>query len=542
MLLALALPDWLAFDGSAEVLAVAVPLLYVLSVLSALDAVMHARTPQGSTGWAIALVAFPLVAFPLYWIFGRSHFREYVRDMRALNSRADTFLDAADRRALAPYLLRPDDASPDHESTPDAATAARTDVPAPDPSVPAKPRPANGNDPVRHDEAHHDDPDQGDARGELQAFARLARLPLTRGNGARLLVDGDETFPAILKEIAQARRYVLVQFYILRDDALGQRMADALIERARAGVAVTVLYDDIGSFTLSRRYRRRLREAGVAISGFPGRSLLQRFRLNFRNHRKIVVVDGCVAFTGGFNVGDEYLHGTKKMGPWRDTHVRLTGPMVLALQRSFVQDWYFSTGEMPEGITWTPVPDDDEDRVGLILESGPADEIETCSLFYAHAIASAEHRVWIATPYFVPDDAVASALQVAALRGVDVRILMPRQSDSVIFKFVPYAYLPEVGRAGVKVSLYEPGFLHQKVMLVDDVYAIVSSANLDNRSFRLNFEITAFLYDRDFCADVERMLEADFAESTPIGPDDLHGRSFAFRVAVRVTRLFAPVL
>lgn len=531
MLLALALPDWISFDALGQVVAVVVPVLYVLSALSALDAVMHARTPQGSTGWAIALVAFPFVAFPLYWIFGRSHFREYVHDLRALRRLADASLDGNDRRALAPYLLRPAEATPD--ALPPASDAEGT------PEL----HPADtGDQPVMKAESDTKAEADGDERGELAAFSRLAGLPFTCGNGARLLVDGEEAFPALFEAISRAERYVLVQTYILRDDTLGQRLADVLAERARAGVAVALLYDDIGSFGLSRRYRRRLREAGVAVAGFPGRSLLQRFRLNFRNHRKIVVVDGAVGFTGGLNIGDEYLHGTKAMGPWRDTHVRLTGPVVLALQRSFVQDWHFSTGTLPNGIAWTPVPDPVEDRVGLVLDTGPADEVETCSLFYAHAIASAEQRVWIATPYFVPDDAVASALQVAALRGVDVRILMPRCSDNPLFRFVPYAYLPEVDRAGVKVLLYEPGFLHQKVMLVDDVYAAVSSANLDNRSFRLNFEVTAFLYDRDFCTDVEAMFEADLARSTPVTAADLDARSGAFRIAVRITRLFAPVL
>ncbi len=486
------LPDWLSMASFAEVLAVAVPVAFVFGVLSALDAVMHARTPQGSAGWAVALVTAPFVALPLYWFFGRTHFREYVRDMRALNTRLDATLDGDDRRALVPFLYK-DDADDD--------------------------------------------------RGERAAFGRLARLPFTRGNGARLLIDGAETFPAILDALARAERSILFQFYILRDDALGQRFADVLIERARAGVDVCVLYDDIGSIGLSRAYRRRLRDGGVRVSGFPGRrSLFQRFRLNFRNHRKIVVVDGLVAFTGGLNIGDEYLHGTRKMGPWRDTHLRVTGPLVLALQLSFVKDWHFSTGTLPPGIAWTPVAAADEDRVGIVVDSGPADEVETGSLLYAHAIASAERRVWISTPYFVPDGAVFSALQIAALRGVDVRILMPRASDSVLFRFVPYAYLPDIERVGVTACLYERGFLHQKILLVDDDYAAVSSANLDNRSFRLNFEVTTLFCDRAFCGDVERMLERDFDGATPLGPDDLSGRSLAFRIAVRVTRLLAPVL
>ena len=177
-----------------------------------------------------------------------------------------------------------------------------------------------------------------------------------------------------------------------------------------------------------------------------------------------------------------------------------------------------------------------------MLASGPADRLETCGLLFTHAIESAEHRIWIASPYFVPDGRVLGALQLAALRGVDVRVLMPRMNDSVLFKYVPFAYLPEVERAGVKTYLYEDGFMHQKVLLVDDDYAAVSTANLDNRSFRFNFEVTCLAHDAGFCADVEAMLEKDLARSTQLTEDVLADRSFAFRFLTQATRLLAPVL
>ena len=495
----LSLPDWINLAMLGRAPAIALPIVYGLAILSALDAVMNARTSQGSAAWAVSLVAFPLIAFPLYWLFGRTRFHEYVSDLRSVNARIDAFL-ARENSDLAPFLFG-------------VGEDERDDVSA-------------------------------DDRGERAAFGRLARLPFLRGNGARLLVDGAEAFPAMLDALARAERSILFQFYILKSDTLGDRFADVLIERARAGVAVCVLYDDIGSYWISRAYRRRLREAGIEVSGFPGRkSLLKRFRLNFRNHRKIVVIDGHTAFTGGLNVGDEYLHGSKTMGEWRDTHVCVTGPLALALQLSFVKDWHFSTGRTPPALDWKPVASvSGEDRLGIVIESGPADEVETASLLYAHAIASAERRVWIATPYFVPDGAVFAALQVAALRGVDVRIIMPRSSDNVLFQFVPYAYLPDIERVGVQAYLYEPGFMHQKVMLVDDDYAIISSANLDNRSFRLNFEVTALFCDADLCGDVERMLERDLARSTRLTGEDLAARSLVFRFAVRVARLMAPVL
>jgi cardiolipin synthase len=381
-------------------------------------------------------------------------------------------------------------------------------------------------------------------RGELTAFQQLATLPFTRGNAAHLLVDGFATFDAILEAIASAERYVLAQTYILRDDGIGREFQRRLIAKAREGVRVYLLYDEVGSFHLPKRYVHALEEAGVHVAAFSGgRPWRARFRLNFRNHRKIVVVDGKRGFMGGLNVGDEYLGLDPKIGRWRDTHVALEGPVVQGLQYAFLKDWYYGREELVE-VEWAPTPADPSrsDLCALVLASGPADALETCGLLFTHAIESAEERVWIATPYFVPDGAVLGALQLAALRGVDVRLLMPRQTDAWFFEYVPYAYLPDVTRAGVKAYLYEEGFMHQKVLLVDDDYAAVSTANLDNRSFRLNFELTMLAYDRGFCAEVERMLEADFARATAITEADLADRPFFFRLAVQTTRLMAPVL
>lgn len=480
-----------SFGQVLDVLAVLVPLLVGLGVLSAFDAIMNARTPQGSLGWAVALVAFPFVAVPLYWMFGRTQFGEYVRDMRVIDRQISDRLEEQRGTALARLAV---------------------------------------------------EPSEEDARGELRAFREMASFPFTNGNGARLLIDGEQTFEALFEALARAEHYILFQFYILRGDDLGSRFKDVLIERAKAGVRVHVLYDDIGSFSLPRAYRRELREAGVEVSGFPGRrSVFRRFRVNFRNHRKIVVVDGRVAFCGGLNVGDEYLGKHKRLTPWRDTHLQVDGPMVQGLQLSFVKDWYFSTKRVPPGLVWEPVPCED-DKTGLVLASGPEGEFETASLLFAHAIASAERRVWIATPYFVPDSTVFSALQVAALRGLDVRIIMPKMSDSVLFKFAPYAYLPDLKRVGVRTFLYEPGFMHQKAMLVDDDYGVVTSANFDNRSFRLNFEITALLADQPFCKELEAMFERDLAQTCELLLSDIEDKGKLFHFAVRLTRMLAPIL
>ena len=470
--------------------------VYGLGFLSAVDAVMHTRTPQGATAWVFALATLPLAAIPLYFVFGRSRFDDYVEALEHFDAEVKEGLEGARHGPLAPFLVEP------HEAADESAREV----------------------------------------GEMRAFGALATVPFTSDNSVRLLVDGAETFEALFAGIDAAERYVLAQFYIVHDDRIGQAYKDRLVAAARRGVAVRFLYDSVGSWRLPRGYKRELREAGVEVCRFTGpRNWLKKLRLNFRNHRKIVVVDGVRAYVGGLNVGDEYLGRDPDIGRWRDTHLEVAGPMVQGLQLSFARDWFYGTRDRLPGLSWEPRASDD-DQCGLVLASGPADDLETCGLLYAHAIESAEERIWIATPYFVPDGRVLGALQLAALRGVDVRVLMPRESDSALFKYIPYAYLDEVTRAGVRTFLYEDGFMHQKVALVDRDFAAVGTANFDNRSFRLNFEVTAVVRDEGFCDDVAAMLERDLGRATEITGEDLDEKSFAFRFAANATRLLAPVL
>ena len=478
---------------AVDVLSIALPLIYVFGIFSAVDAIMTTRTAQGATAWALALVLVPFLSLPVYWVFGRIKFDEYVAALRTFDAELHSRLDQAQTASLVDVIVKVDDET-DHRT-----------------------------------------------RGELRAFEALATAPMTGGNSATLLVNGKATFDAIFSAIDSAEAYVLAQFYIIKDDGVGRRFKERLIAAARRGVNVFLLYDDVGSHALPRRYLKELGDAGVTVSRFSGsRSWLGRFRLNFRNHRKIVVADGAQAFVGGLNVGDEYLGLDTEIGGWRDTHLAVTGPAVLGLQYSFIRDWFYSRHEVPQ-LRWEAKRSRADQRA-LVLASGPEDSLERCGLLFTHAIESAESRVWIASPYFVPDGRVLGALQLAAFRGVDVRVLMPRKSDSMLFTLVPYAYLPDLERAGVKVFLYEKCFMHQKVLLVDDDYGAVGTANFDNRSFRLNFEVTCLVSDAGFCREVEAMLLADFAHSTQLTQAELGGRSFPFRLRTQLTRLLAPVL
>jgi cardiolipin synthase len=306
---------------------------------------------------------------------------------------------------------------------------------------------------------------------------------------------------------------------------------------------VYFIFDEIGSHKLPKAYVQELRDSGVVVTEFnTRRGRRNRFQLNFRNHRKIVVTDGRVGWVGGHNVGDAYLGKDPKFGHWRDTHLRIEGPAVLKAQISFLEDWHWATGRVLD-LNWTPHPAPDGSDAGvLVIPSGPADDLETANLMFVHAINTARERIWIASPYFVPDHSVIVALQLAGLRGVDVRILIPDQPDHLLVYLAAFSYFDEAGQTGVEFYRYLDGFLHQKTMLIDNDVGVVGTANFDNRSFRLNFEITAVVSDSTFISEVEEMFEADFEKSRLMEEGEYKRKPWWFRLGVRVARLTAPIL
>ncbi|WP_244813659.1 cardiolipin synthase [Caballeronia sp. Lep1P3] len=481
---------------------------HVLGVIAAVHAIINTRTSQGAVAWAVSLVAMPYLTLIPYLFLGRSKFAGYI-----------------DARRLEIEILR-NRSKPVEWESPERSDASHGDLALAD---------ASG---VRGELA----PGPAEYLGNptIRTLQRLSGMPFLHGNSVRVLVNGDATFAAILEAIEAAERYVVVQFFIVRADALGELLKDALIAKAKAGVRVYFLYDSIGSFDLPHRYVHALRAGGVEAHPFATkRKFVNRFQINFRNHRKIVVVDGKRAFVGGHNVGVEYLGGNPRLSPWRDTHVEVRGPAIASIQFVFTEDWYWATQRLPE---LGPAPHADDNMHCMVLSSGPADKQETCSLFFVEAINAARERIWITSPYLIPDEAVFSALRLAVMRGVDVRILIPSRRDHRVVFAASKLYAYDLVLAGVRIFRYVPGFLHQKVVLVDDIAASVGSANLDNRSFRLNFEITVLTVDRHFAREVGRMLLADFAHAYEIDGDDYRGAAFWRRMAMHVARLFSPIL
>jgi cardiolipin synthase A/B len=456
---------------------------HLIGFATSLHALMATRTAPGTVAWVVSLNAIPYLAVPAYWVFGRDNIDDYVQIRRkrvtSLNRSLESHL-----AELAPFQ---------------SAWSAR------------------------------------DAK--LRALEQLAHIPFVDGNRVELLIDGKAIFTSIFDGIDAAEDYLLVQFYIVRDDQRGRELQQRLIRKAREGVRVHVLFDSIGSLELSGSYISELAEAGVEIrSFFQHQSWIDRFQLNFRNHRKLVVADGKIAWVGGMNIGDEY-----DSKGWRDTHVKIEGPAVLNLQLSFLEDWRWVTEDLPT-VSWQPNPVSGAGVPVLIVPSGPADAFETASLMVQQFIHLAEERIWISSPYFVPDEGVVGALKLAALGGVDVRLLLPEQADGRLVGLAAYRYMDVLSEAGVRIFRYQPGLMHAKVFLIDDHSAAISTVNMDNRSFRLNFELTALVADPAFAAEVEQNFELDFSNSREMAENEIAEKSFWIRLASRAANLFAPAL
>ena len=461
---------------------------YLAGLFCAAHAIVTARTSQGAIAWSVSLVSFPFAAVPAYLVFGRSKFEGFVEAYEERQREIDDLV-AEFHANLEPWTV---------------STIDR-------PSV-------------------------------YRALQKLSGFGLTQANKVKLLIDGQATFDSILEGIAAAQNYILVQFYMIHDDDLGRRVQQALIERANAGIRVFVLYDEVGSYGLPSSYAEALRAAGVKVSSFrPNQGWRHRFQLNFRNHRKIVVVDGRTGWVGGHNVGDEYLGKDPAFSPWRDTHLRLEGPAVTQLQAVVISDWYWATREIPS-LDWEPHAAVDADQRVMILPSAPSQRLETAGLLFTMALHSARERIWLSAPYFIPDEAVMKALELAALRGVDVRIITTGTPDSWPVYLAAFHYIDQLRDLGIRFYAYRPGFLHGKAMLIDDEAASVGTANFDNRSFRLNFEVTALVADREFAKTMQAMFERDFAHAEIIDPSEVERKPLLWRFGVKLSRLAAPVL
>jgi len=465
-------------------------LLHLVGGLAALHAFLRSSTPQGAVAWSLALLFFPLPVLPIYLIFGSTHFSGYVEIART--GRLD-FRDEKLLRALQAFE-----------------------------GLVTLPPPAR--------------------QPGFQSLAGLFRLPLVGRCSLDLLIDGQQAYAQMLQEIENAQDYLLVLFYKVENDGIGRRLQQALLAKAREGIRVYFVFDEMGSARLGSAFVKQLRQAGAKVWSFrTARGWRHRLQWNFRNHRKIIVADGRVALVGGLNVADKYLGLNPKVGPWRDTHVCLRGPAVMAVQLVFVEDYYWASGGGLPEVDWVPQVEPAGENACTYLGFGPADSLPKGLLFYLACISQARHRLWLASPYFVPDASLVHALRLAAMRGVDVRVLIPPGRFERWMRLAALPFLRELAGAGVQFWEYS-GYNHSKLMLVDDWLSWVGSSNLDNRSLRLNFEGNLVVVGQAFAAQVEAMLTTDLGRSRLISPAELRSARGLSRILAPCIRVVAPLL
>lgn len=450
------------------------------------------RKPAHTITWLVVLGSFPLIGFFFYLMFGRNYRKQRLFQKKAMLDE-QTFLKFQGQREWAIEQM-----------------------------------------PIGEHQ-----------RPLLQLAHRIGKSPVSLATESRVLTNGEETFSTIFEELEKATHHIHLEYYIVRHDEVGQKLKTILIEKAKKGVHVRFLYDAVGSWKLSKTYIQELRDAGVEMIPFsPVRLPFLSNTINFRNHRKIIVIDGTIGFVGGLNIGDEYLGKDKYFGFWRDTHLWIRGEAVRTLQLIFLQDWYYMTGKTlltPEYLSPELVHYDGQGGVQLIA-GGPDQKWEVIKHLYFAMITSAQRSIWIASPYFVPDEDILTALKIAALSGLDVRILAPKRPDKKIVFYASRSYFPELLEAGVKIYEYSKGFLHSKIMIVDGELASIGTANMDMRSFHLNFEVNAFLYHTDSTKKLVADFLKDLKEASPIDYETFQQRPLSIRVVESVSRLLSPLL
>ncbi len=366
----------------------------------------------------------------------------------------------------------------------------------------------------------------------------------TRYNQATLLINASQKYEALFRAIEEARQHVHLEYYIIYDDGVGNRLRELLIRKAGEGVEVRLIYDHLGSWGLSKKYLQSLKDGGVKVFPFlPVRLSFFKSKINHRNHRKIVIVDGKIAFVGGINIADYYLSGLPELGSWRDTHVMLKGDAVRWLQSIFMLDWIFvSREQISNAMRYFPAHHIRNECTVQIASSGPDSDWATIMQTYFAAINTATHQLYIATPYFVPNESMLTALCAAALRGVDVRLMMSERSDSSITQWASMSYVETMLEAGVRVFLYSKGITHSKLLMADGEFCSVGTANMDVRSFEHNFEVNALFYDKNFTRQVEEMFVQDLRYCKEVLPHEWEKRPRRERFMENLSRLLAPML
>lgn len=373
---------------------------------------------------------------------------------------------------------------------------------------------------------------------------QVGGYPLTFNNNVKIITDGAEKFELLKTDLKSASKSIYLQYYIFLDDKIGNEIAEILKEKAAQGVEVKVIYDHVGSFSARNSFFKKMSEAGVEVHPFFRVNFPQfANRINWRNHRKLVIIDGQTGYIGGMNIADRYAYGNKKNGSlWRDTHFRVQGDIVESLTHSFLVDWNFGKKEAYIPVI-PPRREEIRNETGIqLVTGGPISTWDNLSLMFLKAISSAKRLIWIQTPYFLPTDALFNALQAAALSNIDVRIMMPRKTDSVLLRYASFSYVTQCLSAGIKIYLYKPGMLHAKSMVIDDDLVTAGSTNFDFRSFENNFECNLFIHDTELNSRMRDIFYEDMQSCVKLQKEKWKKRPLSHRFLESLLRLVSPIL
>ena len=460
--------------------------LWIIIIGTILVIVMDNRNPVKTLAWILVLIFLPVVGLVFYFFFGRSQ-----RHERIIGKKVYGHLM---KKPIAEYMAQP---------------AARLPE---------------------------------DYKRIIDLFHHVNQSLPFEGNSIETFTSGDSFIQALLRELQQARQHIHIESYIFEDDAIGRMVRDVLIEKSRSGVEVRVIYDDVGCWHVPNRFFERMREAGIEVRSF----LKVRFphftnKVNYRNHRKIIVIDGRAGFVGGMNLAERYVRGFS-WGIWRDTHLMLKGKAVHGLQTAFLLDWYFVDRTLISAAKYFPKLDNPGTSLVQIVTSEPVGPWREIMQGLVKAVSEARKYFYIQTPYFLPTESMLVAMQTAALSGVDVRLMLPRRADNRLTHLASCSYLADVLRAGVKVYLYQKGFLHSKLMVSDDLLSTVGSTNMDFRSFEHNFEVNAFIYDTETALQMREIFLQDQRDCLPVSLKNWEKRSRSRKVAESTVRLLSPLL
>lgn len=379
----------------------------------------------------------------------------------------------------------------------------------------------------------------------VQMFLNTDNAILTTKNDLKIFTDGHEKFNSLFEDLKKAKHHINIEYFTIYDDQLGKKLRKILVQKAREGVQVRVLYDLFGSKGSKQKFFKELIQAGGEVTPFMKSKLgYYSFRINFRNHRKIVVIDGSVGYIGGFNIGDQYLGRNKRFGNWRDTHLRLEGSVVLQLQSRFFMDWNASAKRQKVQFSLDYFPQSNvQNNIPMqIVSSGPENDVQKIKQGYIKMIMGAKHSIWIETPYFIPDDALMEALLIAIRSGIEVRIVIPQMPDHpFVYRATEY-YVQQLLKAGARIYSYQNGFMHAKTIVVDNMITSVGSANWDIRSFKLNFEANAFMYDPKVAEQIIATIKNDLKDARELDEEYFKQQSSWKKFRQLASRLISPIL